>query len=381
MLTSPINRAQFLRRAAAAGLLATAAPLVASSNHAYAAPAGRGLTFRGVSYDVGTADVDGVLSRLRWHHPQIASELATIRHGLHGNTVTLLGSHLGRFAETGTLALQGGLHAVIQPRLFDHPQSEIMAQLEDAARLAERLRREHPKPGVTLAVGCEHILFTPGIVPGADLWERAAYLEKHPEEYPAIVRRLNEFLGRQVELARRHFRGPLTYGAAVGLEQVDWRPFDIVGLDYYQSHPTADGHRQALAPYRRWNKPIWILEFGCCTFEGADADAGMGWNIFDTSKEPPEIPAEVVRSERTQAAHLTRTLAAFETLDLYGASVYTFVSPDLPHSRPKKYDYDIAAYSLLKSIRASRFDEESPYYTLPKHSFAAVARHNLAHRR
>lgn len=205
------------------------------------------------------------------HHPQIAAEIASIRHRLHGNTVTLLGSDLGRFAETGSYALRNGLHAVIQPRLFDHPQTEIMAQLGDAARLAERLRREHPKSGVTLAVGCEHILFTPGIVPGTDLFERAAYLEKHPEEWPAIVRRLNEFLGRQVELARRYCRGPLTYGAAAGLEQVDWRMFDVVGLDYYESHPTADGHRQALTPYRRWNKPIWILEFGCCTFEGADA--------------------------------------------------------------------------------------------------------------
>jgi len=103
----------------------------------------------------------------------------------------------------------------------------------------------------------------------------------------------------------------------------------------------------------------------------------MGWNIVDYSKDPAEIPAEVVRSKRTQAEHLSRTLAAFETIDLYGASVYTFVSPDAPHSRRKKYDYDIAAYSLLKSVRTRHFDEESPYYTLPKQSFAAVARHNL----
>ena len=372
------NRAAFLKRAAALGLLATALPLVASDNHAYAAPSRRrGLTVRGVAYDVGTAELDGVLSRRRWHHPQIAAEIATIRRGLHSDAVTLLGSHLGRLAETGKLATaeraaRGHPAAAVRlPAVRDHGATG------GRPRLAERLRRAHPKPGVTLAVGCEHILFTPGIVPGADLFERVAYIEKHPEEWPAIVRRLNEFLGRQVELARRHFRGPLTYGAAAGLEQVDWRMFDIVGLDYYDNHPTADGHRQALAPYRRWKKPIWILEFGCCTFEGADADAGMGWNIVDYSKDPAEIPAEVVRSERTQAEHLSRTLAAFETIDLYGASVYTFVSPDAPHSRRKKYDYDIASYSLLKSVRTSHFDEESPYYTLPKRSFGAVARHNL----
>jgi hypothetical protein len=374
------NRASFLKRAAAVGLVAAAPPLIAPGQ-SVAAPERRGLSFRGVAYDVGTAELDGVLSRRRWHHPQIAAEIATIRRGLHGNAVTLLGSDLGRFAETGKLALRNGLQTVIQPRLFDYPQTEIMAQLEDAARLAERLRREHPRTGVTLAVGCEHILFTPGIVPGADLFERADYLTEHPEELPAIMRRLNEFLGRQVELARRHFRGPLTYGAVADLERVDWRLFDIVGLDYYDSHPTVDGHRQALAPHRRWNKPIWILEFGCCTFEGADADAGMGWNVVDYTKVPAEIPAEVVRSERTQADHLSRTLAAFEELGLYGASVYTFVSPDSPHTRRKKYDYDIAAYSLLKSVRTRHFDEESPYHTLPKRSFAAVARHNLACRR
>jgi hypothetical protein len=38
---------------------------------------------------------------------------------------------------------------------------------------------------------------------------------------------------------------------------------------------------QDLRKYWRFDKPIIILEFGCCTFEGADKAGGMGWEAVD----------------------------------------------------------------------------------------------------
>jgi hypothetical protein len=77
---------------------------------------------------------------------------------------------------------------------------------------------------VILVIGCEFMLFTPGIVPGKDFYERVAYLTK--------------------------------------------------GYSYHQDPAE---HSKELAPFRKWSKPILILEFGCCTFTGAPEVGGMGW--------------------------------------------------------------------------------------------------------
>lgn len=376
MAQSQLNRAQFLKGAAAAGVLATAGPLVIPGQAA--AVKRRGLTYRGVCYDAGTLfEPDGESTREVWNSHQIRSEINAIRYGLHCNSVTVLGSDIDRLVEASTIALRRGLHVLIQPRLFDHPQEQVLDHLARTAREAEALRRH--KPGVTLVIGCEHMLFLPGLVPGNGFFERVEYLEKHPEEIDALIAKLNRFLRKEIAIVRRHFHGRITYGAAAGLEEIDWSPFDIVGLDYYDFYPTQAEHAKALAPYRRWKKPIMILEFGCCTFVGAPEMGGMGWNVIDFSKDPPEIPDEIVRSERVQAEYLPKMLDVFESLDLYGASIYNFIAPDAPHSPIHKYDMDIPSYSLVKVIRENHSDPRSPYQWQPKRSFHTVARHNLRH--
>lgn len=51
------------------------------------------------------------------------------------------------------------------------------ANLRQVALGVERLRRLYDHE-VILVVGCEFMLFTPGIVPGADFYERVEYLTK-----------------------------------------------------------------------------------------------------------------------------------------------------------------------------------------------------------
>ncbi|WP_328472868.1 hypothetical protein OHA21_11035 [Actinoplanes sp. NBC_00393] len=46
------------------------------------------------------------------------------------------------------------------------------------------------------------------------------------------------------------------------------------------------------------------MEFGTCTFEGAPQYGGMGWKLVDHTKTPPELTADLTRSERTQADYL-----------------------------------------------------------------------------
>lgn len=333
----------------------------------------------GVCYDTGVLHAAGdPLSRVRWSRQQLEREIALIANDLRCPSITAFGTDLGRLAETTDAALRHGLQVFVQPRLYDHPQEEILTHLAEAARTAERKRRGD---NIKFVTGCEHFLFTSGIVPGDTFLERLENMASIPEaEWPAIVRRFREFMGRAVEVARREFGGRITYGAAAGADALwtDWSLFDIVGLDYY-AHFAADAeYTTDLDKYRRWNKPLMILEFGCCTFTGAAAAGGMGWDIVDYEADPPVIKPGFVRDEREQAEHVARMLRVFGTQpDVEGAHLYSVITPDSPHHPTcRDRDYDMASYSLLRTMRERFDDENSPYRLEPKRSFYAFQRFN-----
>jgi hypothetical protein len=390
--TEEIDRAQFLRRAAALGLVTATGSLLGAGGGAAAAAATvpgaasgaaqakRGLTYRGVCYDTGTAfgAAPEPLPREGWTNRVMRREVGAIADRLHCTTVSVFGTDLDRLADTSTEAAERGLHVWLQPRLVDHPQQEILEHLAETARHAERLRRQGAR--IDLNVGCEYPLFAPGIVPGATWQERIDNLSRGQVDWAAVTRRLNAFLARTAAVARARFRGGITYAAA-SFEPVDWSPFDFVGLDFYSYHRSRAGYARELRGYRRWNKPIVICEFGCCSFSGAQEDAGMGWTIVDYTKEPPEIPGNVVRSERTQADYLMDLLEVFEAEGLHSASVYQFISTDLPHVPNPRYDLDIASYGVVKVIRHRLDDPASPYRWEPKQAFHALARHYGAAKR
>ena len=371
-----LDRSELLRRAAALGLgVAALQPVAASA----AAGARRGLTYRGITYDTGI-DLLGGNTRVRWSRAQMEGEIAAIRNGLGCNAVSLAGTHIPRLVQTAEAALERGLHVMIQPRKYDRPQKEILDHLARTAEVAERLRERYPGR-VALITGCEHPLFTPGIVPGevpgGTFLDRIALLGKATVDWELLREQLNAFLRRAARVGRDNFGGDLTYAAAI-FEQVDWTPFDIVGLDYYEFRRKRSGHAQALARYRRWNKPILISEFGCCTYVGAPQRGGDGYDIVDWSKTRPELIGKPVRSEETQARYLAEMLGVFESLDLLGAFVYTFISPDVPSSKTPKHDLDTAAFSVVKVVLEDERDFGSRYTWRPKRSFHAIARHNRA---
>ncbi|OLZ49673.1 hypothetical protein [Amycolatopsis keratiniphila] len=330
----------------------------------------------GVAYDTGVLHAVGdPLSRVRWSKGQLEREINVIAGELRCPSITAFGTEIGRLAETTSTALRRGMEVYVQPRLYDHPQDQVLEHLAESARQAERLRHGDD---VKFVAGCEHLLFTPGIVPGETYLERIANMGTvPPEEWPKIMDRLAGFLARAAEVARRNFSGRITYASIGGAEPVDWNLFDIVGIDYYPYFATDAEYTKDLAHYRKWNKPVVVLEFGSCTFTGAARAGGMGWDIVDYEQIPPRIKPGYVRNEREQADHLARLLRVFGTAGIRGAHVYTFIAPNLPHhpARPE-YDYDMASYGLVKTLRERHEDENSPYRFERKQSFAALARHN-----
>ncbi|BCJ47427.1 hypothetical protein GCM10010168_17850 [Actinoplanes ianthinogenes] len=350
------TRAEFLGLAAAAS-----GAMLLPSTGAAASTTRRGLSLRGVVYEVG----DG------WSARRMRHDLRVIRHDLHANSVKVTGAGVERLTATAAEAAERGLHVWLEPTLGDRPEPEILDHLAETGRFAERLRRQGA--GVHLSVGCEFVLYVPEIVPGDTVLERIENLVKGTFDPETMVRRLRRFTARAAAVGRSVFHGRLTYAAAED-EDVDWDLFDIVGLDYYGCFEDHAGYVRDIRRHVRPGKPLAIMEFGTCTFRGAPERGGMGWNAVDYTKEPPEIRGDLVRSEQTQARYLASVLAAFESLNLYSALAFTFVTPEAEHRREPRYDLDMASYAIVKPVRERPGDPASDWHWVPKQAFHTLAR-------
>ncbi|NGO14344.1 abortive phage infection protein [Streptomyces sp. HC44] len=343
-----------------------------------AAGARRGLKHRGVVYTLGAGETPGTA----WSERRMRRDIRVIRDELHADSVEVTGDGVERLNATASEVAERGLHVWLQPTLGDVPEKEILDHLAESGRHGERLRRQGAQ--VTLAVGCEFWLFVPGIVPGEDVLERIENLEKGNFDLAKVQKRLARFTAKAAAVGRSVFRGKLSYAAAQDetFENVDWGLFDIVGIDYYSYFRKRADYVRELRTFLRWGKPLAITEFGTCTFKGAPEAGGMGWNVVDHTKEPPEIKGDLVRSERTQAAYLTDLLDVFESMNLHAAMAFEFITADAPH-RPDnpRYDLDMASYAIVKPIKDRPDDPASGWHWEPKQAFHAVARHyGRAHR-
>ncbi|MBE1463147.1 abortive phage infection protein [Kibdelosporangium phytohabitans] len=367
-----MKRATFLRAAvAAAGGLAVAG----LTSEASAQPdAGREPLRGGVTYDTGVLHYrDQPLSRARWTRALMEHDLDVIAGRLNCPSVSVFGTEIDRQTATTRAAAERGLTVYVQPRLYDHSQREILDHLAESARQVERLRRQGAR--IVFAAGCEHILFTPDIVPGANFEERIANIGTlPPQEWPNVANRLNAFLAKAAAVSRQNFGGTVTYGGAF-FEPVDWSVFDMVGVDYYEYFGTDAEYRADLAKYRKWNKPLTIMEFGSCTYPGAPQRGGSGYDIVDYEQVPPVIRPGYARDEHAQAGHIARLLRIFAA-ERIPAHVYTFVNPGAPHSPVREHDMDIASFSVVKTVRDRHDDPYSRYRWEAKESFRALARHN-----
>jgi hypothetical protein len=345
---------------------------------------GHGLAYRGVVYDVGTnfETGQGALSRAVWSTDRMLGEIAAISDQLNCNSVTLYGSEYDRLAQTANAAAERGLSVRLQPRFIDRPQPEILEHLAETARLAESLRQQGAE--VDLTIGALHSVFTPGIIPGDAYHQRMAnvYGEgAHPLLVPtaavdmaAMAPVLNEFLGKALTVARGNFRGDVGYTAAP-FEELDWAPFDFIGLMYQflQKPQSAAGHLAIVSGYQQWGKPVYIAEFGTATYAQAEEKAFHYWDIVDRSTAVPTILPAYTRDEGAQAAYYLKMLDIFKQAGVRGAVVGDFIHPTHPYSDDSRLDLDMASLTIVKTIRDDFSDAASPYRFEPKESFRAIA--------
>lgn len=350
-----------------------------------------GIAYRSVGYDVGTAFAtgQGVLSRNFLDSHVIADEVGLISDELHANAVNLYGTDLGRLAQAAAAAVDRGLHVWLEPRLPDGSPDAVIEHLTEAARLAQSLREQGA--GIDLSLGAVHTFFTAGVFPGGPPYiERIGriYFDgvdhgEAPARWPtpevaaelaASTPRLNEFLGRAAAAARRIFHGRLAYNAAP-FEEVDWRPFDAVGIQYLMLplYLTPEQHLAELARYREHGKPVFITGFGTASYQGAELRGFYGFDIVRRDRQPATIMDGYTRDEAAQAAYYRKMLAIFQQAGMHGVAPIDLIHPTFPHTADPRLDLDMASACIVKSIRSDFADPNSAYRRELKQSFHAVA--------
>lgn len=341
---------------------------------------------KGVCYDVGR-----VMLGRNWRpdfDPRVVHrELEILKNDLHCNSVRLQGLDLDRLTVAAEDALEQGLEVWFSPEMWDREPEETRAYVVNGARRAEELRSRWPDH-VVLSVGSEVTLFTQGFLPGNNVLERLA----HPSLWETLKAGrhnplLNSFLASTTARVREVFHGPVTY-ASVGIETVDWTPFDFVGVDLYRDARSREIYPNLLRRYMGYGKPLANMEFGCCTFQGADDLGGRGWDIVDWSQTPPKLKGDYVYDQATQAREIGDLLRINDQAGVDATFVFTFVEPgaglqdemEQRLARTLNFDLDIVRYSLVKTLlgggRGSTYPD-MPWE--PKASFKVVADYYATH--
>lgn len=334
------------------------------------------MKLKGVCYDVGRV-IGGENQHPEFDEQSVRRELGIIRSDLHCNTVRICGQDIERVMTAGRIALDLGLDVWLSPELWGHALPEALGHLSDAARAAEDLRRT-ATGNVVLSVASEATLFMPGILSSGGT---IPDLIRHPLRLAAAMlrlrtgghnKRLNAFLVEAATVARGGFRGPITY-ASVPIERVDWSSFDIVSVDYYRGKQNRATYAEGIDRYLALGKPVVVTELGCCTYRGAEDKGGRGFLIVDR-RHPDRITPGYVRDEGLQARELTDMLSILDHAGVDGAFVLGFASPTLIHRDDPLHDFDMASYSLVKTLPTDVRSRSYPDMRWePKQAFHAVS--------
>jgi hypothetical protein len=331
---------------------------------------------KGVCYDVGRV-IAGENQHPDFDERTVRRELEIIRGDLHCTAVRICGLDVDRVVTAAEMALEAGLETWLSPEMWDHEPAQVLDYLADAARTAESVRQRWPGR-VVLSVGSELTMFMRGILPGDTVLDRVG----SPARLAVTMFRmkalgthnkpLNRFLAQASSVARDAFRGPLTY-ASMPIEAVDWAPFDIVSVDYYRGKKNRATYGERLKRHFAPGKPVVVTEVGCCTYQGAEDKGGRGFLIVDR-RHPGQIKAGYVRDEGLQAREVGDMLAVLLEAGVDGVFVYGFASPTLIHRPDPLQDFDMASYSLVKTMPAPANSTAYPGMPWePKQSFRAVA--------
>lgn len=302
---------------------------------------------QGITYDTGCETAPGRPSRPVFDIAQVGVEMGVIAGQLHCTAVRLVGNDVTRLTAAAGLAVDAGLAVWLSPVAHNQPVGYQLDLLDRVAALAERLADEGAT--VVLVAGWESSAFVPGMISGRTTFDRFRTLTSLPRllmstaRHGSFNRRLDEYLSRVAQTARRRFGGPLTYAAGMW-EEVDWSRFDIVGVDAYRDQHNAARFAESMAAYTRHGKPVAALEFGCCTYTGAADRGAWGWTVVDPVTRSVQ-PA--TRDEDEQARYLHEVYEQLRGIGITATFPFTFASYSYPTVCDGP-DLDVGAYGIVR---------------------------------
>ncbi|OKJ40061.1 hypothetical protein [Streptomyces sp. CB01580] len=303
---------------------------------------------RGVNYDTGFLPGQD-LSRKTFTHETVRHDMAVISDELHCDAVRVSGRDPERLSIAAHCAAAAGLEVRFAPFPVDLPSDRLLLFFADCARRAEAVRENGAE--VVFGAGCEMSAFCGGFIPGDTYGDRLRTMAEAGLEWwhglGPVQERLNAFLMRVAETARAHFGGRITYASAPW-EFVDWRPFDLVGVDAYRAAYNADTFRSELRGHLAHGKPVAVTEYGTCAYRGASKRGGAAW----------QVPHGAVPDEDEQVRYFTELLGIFEEEGVDTALWFTFAG----YSRPG--EADLGSYGVVRMLDETRWTPKKVFHAM-----------------
>ncbi|GAB7031824.1 hypothetical protein AB0G35_34325 [Streptomyces sp. NPDC021749] len=304
---------------------------------------------RGINYDTGFLPGED-FSRKTFTEEAVRQDMAVIARELHCDAVRISGGDPERLTVAARCAAEAGLEVWFAPFPVDLEPAELRTFFADCADRAEAVRAGGAE--VVFVAGCEISAFCSGFIPGAKYGDRLDAMVSGDRDWwmslGPVQERLNEFLAEVAELVRGRFGGRITY-ASGPWEKVDWRPFDLVGVDAYRAAYNAAKFREEVREHFAHGKPVAVTEFGTCAYRGAGERGGVAW----------QPPAGAVPDEGEQVRYFGELLDVFEEEGVDTALWFTFASFNTLKGA------DLSSYGVVTMLDGTRWE--------PREVFAAMA--------
>jgi hypothetical protein len=331
------------------------------------------MKYKGITYDTGTEYSPGNFTVGDLTAERLESDFYAIKNDLNCNAVRIYGKRIDRLSRAAEVALKHGLNVWLSPRLIDADAAETLRYLKEAAIAGQLLANKHPAREIVFIVAGEATIDIAGFVEGAHLYQRIKNLTK-PLFFlknalgirPPFQKKFNQFLDDAARVVKNNFSGKITYACAMW-ERVDWTLFDFVCMNLYKASFNASSFNKTLNALFSNQKPVVITEFGCCAYNGADKKGPTGYFVLNTAVNPPVFNEPCTRNEKVQSDYITGLLKTYDEFLVEGAFVFDFHTPGVLHNSDPAKDYDMASFSIVKTIEDGNWQPKQSFYALAEY--------------
>ncbi len=334
------------------------------------------MVLRGINYDIGYL-FRNEISRPDFDMTVVKKEMEIIKEELNCNSVRVVGYDINRLVQASEIALKLGLQVWFSPLHVDVTHEEAINYMINCAEEAEKLRIKYNE--IIFVAGDDYTINLKGLMKGSTIYDRIENIYNPVKIISDMLglnrklyNRLNLFLKDVTMNVKEHFKGKISYASAIW-EKVNWSLFDIIGINHYINELSGTSYVKKLRSYYKYNKPIVVTEFGSCAYKGAEKKGRAGWSITEYMDGQQVIKEGYVRNESVQADYFTEKLDILSKEKVFGAFVYTFISPVYKHSSNPKFDLDTASFGIVKPVDKSNEKSYKGLPWLPKEAFHRLA--------